>query len=254
MAADQSESTPKPKAANSMTIKLMVNKRSSKIMYAEAGKDFVDLLFSFLVLPAGAIAKHGLVSKVTKEEEQTKVPCITNLHKSVECLSSSIMKTDKGILLDPKVVSKIYTNDILCIQTPPPAVPPRYFVCNNVSYGSLAHSLSTQSGTVTCPCGYSVNLELKLADNSPVAAKDPVRPKGYVKETANFVITDDLSVLPVNSTATIFQLWNKLDVQEPTDLKEQNVTLGPNEVILLLKSAMVSDTVLNNVFKANSKV
>jgi hypothetical protein len=72
---------------------------------------------------------------------------------------------------------------------------------------------------------------LKLADNSPVAAKDPVRPKGYVKETTNFVITDDLSVLPVNSTATIFQLWNKLDVQEPTDLKEQNVTLGPNEVI-----------------------
>jgi len=240
MAAPQSESTPKPKAANSMTIKLMVNKRSRKILYAEAGKDFVDLLFSFLVLPTGAIAKQALVSKVTKkEEDQTKVPCITNLYKSVESLSALLMKADKAVLLNPKVVSTTYTNDILCIQSPPPpAAPPGYYVCNNASStyyinsgfystASTTHNLSTQSGSSTCSCGSLVNREVKLVEKAPV----PVLPKGYVKKTANFVITDDLSVIPVNSTATIVQLWNKLDVKEPTELEERNVTVGQNEVI-----------------------
>jgi hypothetical protein len=263
MAAPQSESTPKPKAANSMTIKLMVNKRSRKILYAEAGKDFVDLLFSFLVLPTGAIAKQALVSKVTKkEEDQTKVPCITNLYKSVESLSALLMKADKAVLLNPKVVSTTYTNDILCIQSPPPpAAPPRYYVCNNAnanasstyfmgsgvySTASTIHNLSTQSGSSTCSCGSLVNREVKLVEKAPV----PVLPKGYVKKTANFVITDDLSVIPVNSTATIVQLWNKLDVKEPTELEERNVTVGQNEVMGLLKAAMVSHTALNDVFRA----
>jgi len=258
MAALQSEITPKPKAANSMTIKLMVNKRSRKILYAEAGKDFVDLLFSFLVLPTGAIAKQALVSKVTqKEDDQTKVPCITNLYKSVESMSASLMKTDKAILLDPKVVSTTYTSDTLHIQSPPPppppAAPPRYYVCPYIQSSSYTHSLSTQSGTVTCSCGNWVNREVKLVDNPLAAAKDVVRPTGYVKKTVNFVITDDLSVIPVNSTATIVQLWNKLDVKEPTELEERNVTVGANEVLGLLKAAMVSNTALNAVFKAEPK-
>jgi len=257
MAAPQSQSTPKPTAANSMTIKLMVSKRSHKILYAEAGKDFVDLLFSFLILPTGAIAKQALVSKTTKEEDQTKVCCITNLYKSVESLSAVLMKADKEVLLDPKVVSTTYTSDILRIQSPSPppkpAAPPTYYVCYNAGSSSYTHSLSTQSGTSVCSCGYSVNREVKLVDKPPVAAKAQVLPTGYVKKSANFVITDDLSVIPVNSTATIVQLWNKLDVKEPTELEERNVTVGANEVVGLLKAAMVSNTALNDVFKAQPK-
>jgi len=252
-AGDQSESKSKP-----MTITLMVTKKGRKIMYAEAGKDFVDLLFSFLMIPTGAIAKQALVSKGTKEEDQTKTCCIKNLYDSVQNLSPSLLKADKEILLDPKFFSVTYTNDILRIQSPPrpqPAAPPRYFMCSNFAsrYHSHPHSISTECGTVTCSsCGSLVNRELKFVDKPPEPAKDPV-PTGYVKKSANFVITDDLSVIPVNSTAAIVQLWNKLDVKEPTELEERNVTVGPNEVIGLLRAAMVSTTALNDVFKAGSK-
>lgn len=34
----------------------MVDKERKKVLYAEAGKDFVDVLFSFLTLPLGTIA------------------------------------------------------------------------------------------------------------------------------------------------------------------------------------------------------
>ena len=106
---DQSKTT--------MSIKLMLDKIGRTIIYAEAMKDFVDLLFSFLVLPAGAIAKQAqaLDSKASKNEDQIlKFSCITNLYKSVESLSGSLMKTDKAVLLDPNVViSTTYTNDAL---------------------------------------------------------------------------------------------------------------------------------------------
>lgn len=253
-AGDQSESRSK-----SMTnITLMVSKKSRKIMYAEAGKDFVDLLFSFLIIPTGAIVKQALVSKGTMNEDQTKACCIKNLYDSVQNLSPSLLKEDKGILLDPKVFSTSYTNDILGIQSPPrppPAAPPRYFMCINVASRSYSqpHSICTECGTVTCStCGSSVNREVKFVDKPPVAAEHPA-PKGYVKKTANFVIADDLTVVPVNSTVTIVQLWNKLGVNDPTDLEERNVTVGPIEVIGLLRAAMVSATALNDVFKAGSK-
>ena len=44
----------------------MPKKGGRKIIYTEARKYFVDLLFSFLVLPSGAIAKHALDSESTK--------------------------------------------------------------------------------------------------------------------------------------------------------------------------------------------
>eukprot|EP00253_Pinus_taeda_P013821 PITA_13821 len=270
MAANQSETTAKPKPSNSITIKLMVSKRSGKIMYAEAGKDFVDLLFSFLVLPSGAIAKHALVSKDNKEKDDTRVCCITNLYKSVESLSPSFMKGDKAVLLDPKVFSATYTSDTLNIKSSAPAPASKYYVCprtgNNSGisnrYGMLkyatayggTHGLSTQNGTVNCSsCGNTINCEVKLEDNPLAATKDSVRPTGYVKKTVTFFITDDLSVIPSGSTATIVQLWNKLDVKEPTELEEQNVPVGPNEVTGLLKAAMVHNTALNAVFKAERK-
>ncbi|TKY65911.1 tyrosine/DOPA decarboxylase [Spatholobus suberectus] len=40
-----------------VTMKLMVIKERNKVLFAEARKDFVDVLFSFLTLPLGTIAR-----------------------------------------------------------------------------------------------------------------------------------------------------------------------------------------------------
>jgi hypothetical protein len=42
-------------------LKLTVHKETNKVLFAEAGKDFVDILISFLTLPLGTIAR--LVAK-----------------------------------------------------------------------------------------------------------------------------------------------------------------------------------------------
>ncbi len=38
-------------------VQLLVQKSTKRVLYMEAGKDFVDMLFSFLMLPTGAVIK-----------------------------------------------------------------------------------------------------------------------------------------------------------------------------------------------------
>lgn len=48
-----------------MLLKLVVNEESNKVLFAETGKDFVDVLFSFLTFPLGTVTR--LIQKESKE-------------------------------------------------------------------------------------------------------------------------------------------------------------------------------------------
>jgi hypothetical protein len=43
--------------ADLVRVQLLVEKSTKRALYMEAGKDFVDLLFSFLMLPTGTVIK-----------------------------------------------------------------------------------------------------------------------------------------------------------------------------------------------------
>ncbi|MCI18299.1 hypothetical protein A2U01_0039453, partial [Trifolium medium] len=40
-----------------VSLKLLLNEKGNKVLFAEAGNDFVDVLFSFLTMPLGTIAR-----------------------------------------------------------------------------------------------------------------------------------------------------------------------------------------------------
>lgn len=42
-------------------LRLVIDEEKNKVVLAEAGKDFVDVLFSFLTLPMGTIAIRQIV-------------------------------------------------------------------------------------------------------------------------------------------------------------------------------------------------
>ncbi|PNX68281.1 hypothetical protein L195_g056963, partial [Trifolium pratense] len=52
-----SSATQSSERGDNVSLKVMVDKVRNKVVYAEAGKDFVDVLFSFLTLPMGTIAR-----------------------------------------------------------------------------------------------------------------------------------------------------------------------------------------------------
>ncbi|XP_054782742.1 uncharacterized protein LOC129290050 [Prosopis cineraria] len=81
---------------------LMVDDKKNKVLYAEAGKDFVGVLLSIFTLPLGTVSKL-LMSKDSSVEAR-KFNCITSLRRSVEYQDSKYFNSDsdKEILLKPK--------------------------------------------------------------------------------------------------------------------------------------------------------
>ncbi|CAN1269330.1 hypothetical protein LINPERPRIM_LOCUS13546 [Linum perenne] len=86
-----------------VTLKLLIDKKSNKVLFAEAGKEFVDFLFSILSLPLGTVIRLLSMDKM--------VGCLGNLYQSIEELGDTFIQqsTSKDIVLNPKVQS--YTAD-----------------------------------------------------------------------------------------------------------------------------------------------
>ena len=66
------------KEAPKMSLKLLINKKDNKVVFAETKNDFIDFLFNLLTLPIGTI-----VSLLPKEN------CLRNLHKSINKLEEA---------------------------------------------------------------------------------------------------------------------------------------------------------------------
>ncbi|PNX96342.1 hypothetical protein L195_g019547, partial [Trifolium pratense] len=66
-----------------VSLKLLVNTETNKVLFAEADKDFVDILCSFLTLPLGTIAR--LLQKESNIGP-IAIGCLSSLNQSVENL------------------------------------------------------------------------------------------------------------------------------------------------------------------------
>ncbi|XP_076890931.1 uncharacterized protein LOC143542156 [Bidens hawaiensis] len=66
-------------------LKVFVDKKKKKVMYAEAEQDFVEILCSFFTLPLGTIARLSSKHEGTKD---IKVGSLDSLYKSIENLDN----------------------------------------------------------------------------------------------------------------------------------------------------------------------
>ncbi|KAM6567945.1 hypothetical protein CsatA_027073 [Cannabis sativa] len=84
------------RSKNVIPLKLLIDTKEKRVLFAEAGKDFTDFLFSLLSMPVGTIIRllsaKGMVGTLGK------------LYQSFEDLSETYIQTnvDKNILLKPK--------------------------------------------------------------------------------------------------------------------------------------------------------
>ncbi|XP_071715384.1 uncharacterized protein [Rutidosis leptorrhynchoides] len=87
--------------AKSVHLKVFIDKKKKKVMFAEAEEDFVEILFSFLTLPLGTIAK--LSNKHAADSKDIKVGSLNSLYKSVENLENKHFSNEhcKVALLNP---------------------------------------------------------------------------------------------------------------------------------------------------------
>ncbi|XVE69085.1 hypothetical protein DITRI_Ditri09bG0121800 [Diplodiscus trichospermus] len=79
-------------------LKLLVDVRGQRVLFAEAGKDFVDFLFNIMSLPVGTVVR--LLNK------EGMVGSLGSLYESIEKLNDVYMQPfhDKDTLLKPNDV------------------------------------------------------------------------------------------------------------------------------------------------------
>ncbi|CAN6372846.1 unnamed protein product [Urochloa humidicola] len=214
-------------SGTALTMKLLVDSSPwrPRVVFAEAGKDTVDFLFSLLAMPAG--------TAVNLLGRESLAGSMGNLYGSAENLD--------GAYVHPGAANK--QEAILCaalqppaataprswlfrLPEPTPAAPKKLFNCST-GYYSCRSYVTEVSGT-RCPnCNSTMVVEAR-----------PVGPSSQEAERKGFV----------QSNVSSMALLSAYAVRCVGALQERTVQIGYKEGVEILRAALQSKTVLTDVF------
>ncbi|KAK9186943.1 hypothetical protein WN944_018332 [Citrus x changshan-huyou] len=162
-------------------LRLIIDKRANKVLFAEAEKDFVDILFNLLYMPFGSVTRLL--------RDAGMVGCTGNLYQSLRNLSEALLITNhnKVELLKP-LLKWGKTSVLLQPQACPRPVPVerKLYGCGN------NHLYVTAQANTRCPqCSHPQTHEKTTKLNIASESEG-----GIVKKSIAYTVTDDLSVTP----------------------------------------------------------
>ncbi|CAN0892675.1 hypothetical protein LINGRAHAP2_LOCUS17691, partial [Linum grandiflorum] len=248
----------KSKMSGQVSLKLLFDKETKKLVYGEAGKDFVDFLLTILSLPLGTVTK--LLAK------KNMVGCLGNLYQSIEDLNDAYIiqssTQNKNSILNPK---GFYTPAKKTTLLPADGLSgTRYFyTCSNTMQGVLDiakpksttqivyynRQLLLQHSTVRvtedrlaiCPdCNQPMNSGVQYRDAA-------YSERGFVKGEVSYMVMDNLEVKPM-STVSIMAAFNKVNIKYVGALEEKVVWLSSTEGLKILKASLTTEAVLSTLF------
>ena len=199
-------------ATSKVSLKLMINpKDSGRVLFAEAGKEFVDFLFYILALPVGTFIP--LLN-------QEIMGSLGNIYDSIANISTTYLRpnVNKDSLLMPKAYFSSGTEGFP-LQLPNVESSRKLYKC--------CRNVSERKGI--CECGSSLSQESKYI--GPPSANNLYSSNvgDYVKGKVTYMVMDDLAVKPL-STTSLATLLNKFNVKDIGALEEKVVDLGVDEV------------------------
>ncbi|XP_058182417.1 uncharacterized protein LOC131300536 isoform X1 [Rhododendron vialii] len=220
-------------SSKEVTLKLLVDTKNNKVLFAEAGKDFVDFLFTLLSLPVGTVVRL-LTAK-------SMVGCLGNLYDSIESLSDTYMQPNqsKEVLLKPKAAA--CSTEASLFLTDDDSAAKKVYMCGNY------HRYIADDPRAICPsCKLTISIEVPFV--APQVANDGLSSQGgYVKGVVTYMVMDDLVVTPMSTISGIAML-SKCNVTNVGALEEKVVSFGMDEGLKLLKASLQSKTVLTSIF------
>jgi hypothetical protein len=206
-------------------VKVARRKSTGEILFAEAGDDFINFIFSFLTLHLGGVL-HML-------EGFSSLNCIDNLYKSVTELSTEsylISKHLKEKLISPPIAAQFgLDNQIIPIGA---ASSPIY---SYINIGQYTRALTASNiYNVFDPAEKSVLLNLV---DPKLSASNTSRRGEFAKGPSVYMVTVDLVITPVSSFTAISHL-NSSNV--PLNDVEEVVTIGQQEVNIDIFSTIIN--------------
>ncbi|KAK8916926.1 hypothetical protein KSP39_PZI022656 [Platanthera zijinensis] len=200
----------------SIKVRFLIDKEEKRVVYVEAGSDFVDVLFSFLTLPLGAIVR--LLKK------RSGLGSLDSLYESIEQLDAEHLQTEacKEMLLNPRSAAARLCED-LKVKGIHELKPRSFYTCRQD--GCLIRSICcfTYTSNVLCSrCG-------ELMDRIWEWKKTTEEGGVFVKATTEFMITDDLRVMP-SSLLKSLSLLKEMHIKDTSMLEERVMQFGTKEV------------------------
>ncbi|CAO2193695.1 unnamed protein product [Urochloa humidicola] len=238
--------------AAALSMKLLIDSKSKRVLFAEASKEVVDFLFSLLALPVATAVK--LVGK------DAMVGCVGNLYASVDKLDATYVQPGaaKDSLLCPTVLSPAATSNGSLLRLPAaPGQPKTFYRCTNTSYSNCRSYITDTQGRScpTCHCSMTTAAQYLPSaglDGSGQVVAKAGEAKGFVQGIVTYMVLDNLTVAPMSAISSI-TLLNTFAVRDLADLQEKTVQLGYNEGLAILKASLQSKTVLTDVFLVSNK-
>ncbi|KAK8916928.1 hypothetical protein KSP39_PZI022654 [Platanthera zijinensis] len=221
-------------SSSSIKLRFLIDKEEKRVVYVEAGSDFVDVLFSFLTLPLGAIVR--LLKK------RSGLGSLDSLYESIEQLDVEHLQTKacKEMLLNPRSAAARLCED-LKVKGIHELKPRSFYTCRQD--GCLIHYICcfTYSSNVLCSrCG-------ELMDRIWEWKKKTTEEGGvFVKATTEFMITDDLRVMPASLLKSL-SLLKEMHIKDTSMLEERVMQFGTKEALNLLGRSLVSKKALTEV-------
>jgi len=230
--------TPSGDQDHTVSLNVLVHKEKNKVVFAEAGKDFVDFLLSFLTLPLGTIAR--LVAQESNVQP-LKVGSLSTLYESVSHLKENFLwiQRCKEMLLQPRNSMEDYCQKLkLNIDD---TEPKSYYFCENLLQCIIKPYLVSTFRNQRCGCGKLMNRVVRSLD---ILSSE----NGFVKESASFLVSDDLHIMPnvfgasanlllklaIEDFGASANLLLKLAIEDMETLEEQIVDITKKEVCLFL--------------------
>ncbi|KAG8368387.1 hypothetical protein BUALT_Bualt15G0040200 [Buddleja alternifolia] len=224
------------------TLKVVINKEENKVLFAEVDGNFADVLITVMTLPLGTIVRL-LANHFA--DQAPRIGSLSTLYQGLSNLESRhfCSATGKQILLNAR-------NSLapLCKELKlnlDDSKPTKCFICGEWCYDVVMNRDDLK-------CKYEdlfreiilKSSKIKPADNSGGV---------FTKETATFLITDDLQVVP-NLAGVCIQILNNLGIRDTNELEERTVPVGLKEIMELLKASLFSRTPLTDVIMHKSRV
>ncbi|KEH23103.1 MZB10.14 protein [Medicago truncatula] len=202
-----------------VSVKILVDEVRNKVLFVQAGKDFVDVLLSFLTLPLGTIAR--LVS----QESNMENVCVGSLSLLYESVANLDKEKFRSAIEKELLVRPINSMDRYC----------KYLKLNIDDTEKLRSFNCGKQECIDNPAKRNCKCCEKKRTSLCVVKHHPKN--GFVPATATFLISDDLNVKPDNS-----------QLSQNNTIKIVTVDVTRKEILDLVKCSLISATPLTDVF------
>ncbi|TXG74040.1 hypothetical protein EZV62_002619 [Acer yangbiense] len=221
------------------TLKLLIDNISKRVVYAEAGKDFVDFLFGLMQVPLGTIMGSLL------ENCMPGSGSFGRIYGSVMNLNPSYLQSNvsKDVVLKPKTASSSPIDSVPLL---------RNFVskkrkCESSYYGQYGTYGAAKARRVDPSSSDSSYTSSSDSSSKSRAATSRKEKQGFVRSLVKYIVMDNLKVMPISSFS-IISLLNQYRVNDFSSLEKETVTINFDKGLELVKASFASDTVLTDVF------